>query len=175
MKEAESLRPPSSLEDGSEVEKLEVKSDERALPLLSLEEVQGAMFEFVLGKHADLSVAPAAVRLTQLPDVKLVAQCVSRCVCTHVPADGDCNQSSSTRGILSGSVSLLSPYSSTCRGCKAHKSACCRQTSMNNLRGLAAHCSAAVASLCPSPLVVDHMVFHGPSRCASSRGSREGA
>ena len=54
MKKAESLRPPSSLEEGSEVKKLEVKSDERTLPLSSLEDVQGAMFEFVLGKHADL-------------------------------------------------------------------------------------------------------------------------
>ena len=54
MKKAESLRPPSSLEEGSEVKKLEVKSDERTLPLSSLEDVQCAMFEFVLGKHADL-------------------------------------------------------------------------------------------------------------------------
>jgi len=54
VKKAESLRPPSSLEEGSEVKKLEVKSDERTLPLSSLEDVQGAMFEFVLGKHADL-------------------------------------------------------------------------------------------------------------------------
>ena len=54
MKKDESLRPPSSLEEGSEVKKLEVKSDEGAPPPSSLEDVQGVMFEFVLGKHADL-------------------------------------------------------------------------------------------------------------------------
>ena len=172
VKKAENLHPPSSLEEGLEAKALVVKSEERSFSPSSFEDVQGLMVEFVIEKHADLWIAPAAVRRMQVPDVKLVAQCVSLYVCTRVQVEVGCNQPSNTRGTLSGIVSLLWPYPSTCHDCKARKSVCCHRTSMSSLLELVECCPAVTAFLCPFLSVVDHMVHHGPFQRASSRESR---